>query len=566
MRRLPLVILVIVALVAVVMGCSRAPRYDSRLVAADSLMHDAPDSALAIIDAVSLDSLATEADHAYRDLLLTQARYKCYIVATTDSDINRALNYYRRHDSEREKLTRAYIYKGTVMEELGHLDSALLYYKQAENTAAPTDYFNLGYSKLRIAELYQAQVSQDSAAINRLYQAISCFETINDSNYLIVTMGSLGSIYGTHLPDSTRVYLNKAINLAKEYKPSLQYTYKSKLAGLYLHEGDYQKSKALAMDVLKNGAADCGEELFFYYAALSYIKLGLIDSAKRIIQILPKPKCPVDSMNYCNVMAELSKAENRLGHFGDYATRSKGITTTIMASRKESVLTNAEKDYNYRQLEGQHSTSRSTNKSLSIVLVIALLSLIVLGWIVHQMRIKLKKHQEEKAAINQELESTLAQLTEFQQSSNSNETSRLVSLRLEALKELYHDIRIRIDENSRVKQIVPLSALIKMYSEQNKIRHLEPTETFWEKMKESVNGQYNNIVNFVEQKQPELNIKDIRLFCLLCADLSPQIIKICMDYTHEKTASNVRTKLIHKMGYNMNINQFIEAYMKNEIK
>ena len=62
MKKLPLVILVIVTLVAVVTGCSRAPRYDSRLVAADSLMHDAPDSALAIIDAVSLDSLATEAD------------------------------------------------------------------------------------------------------------------------------------------------------------------------------------------------------------------------------------------------------------------------------------------------------------------------------------------------------------------------------------------------------------------------------------------------------------------------------------------------------------------------
>ena len=119
MKRLPVVILVmLVVLVAVVTGCSRVPHYDSRLVAADSLMRTLPDSTLALVEAVRADSLSSEGDRAYRDLLLTQARYRCYIVATSDSTINRALNYYSNHSNEREKLTRAYIYKGAVMEEL----------------------------------------------------------------------------------------------------------------------------------------------------------------------------------------------------------------------------------------------------------------------------------------------------------------------------------------------------------------------------------------------------------------------------------------------------------------
>ena len=80
-------------LVAVVTGCDRAPRYDSRLVAADSLMQDAPDSALALVEAVAPGSLKAEGDSAYHRLLLTQARYRCYITATSDSDINRALDY-----------------------------------------------------------------------------------------------------------------------------------------------------------------------------------------------------------------------------------------------------------------------------------------------------------------------------------------------------------------------------------------------------------------------------------------------------------------------------------------
>ena len=231
---MPVVILVMMAvLVAVVTGCG-AHRYDGRLMVADSLMRSNPDSALAILESLPVGRLTTEGDRAYHGLLISQARYKAYVTATSDSDINRALSYYRTHSGEREKLTRAYIYKGAVMEELGHPDSAMYYYKSAEATAAPDDYFNLGYCNLRIGELYQAQISQDSAAIMNLNNAIHYFTFINDTNYLIACFGDLGAICGTYYPDSTEYYLMHAIDLAKRYNPSKQYTYKSKLAGFNL--------------------------------------------------------------------------------------------------------------------------------------------------------------------------------------------------------------------------------------------------------------------------------------------------------------------------------------------
>ena len=172
MKNILSVIVVALVLVAVVTGCGGMHRYDARLAAADSLMHDVPDSALALVQAVDPASLTREGDRAYRDLLLTQARYRCYITATSDSDINRALAYYRRHDGEREKLTRAYIYKGAVMEELGHPDSAMLYYKHAEATAAPDDYFNLGYTNMRMGALYRDHYSMDGKHIEKYETAL----------------------------------------------------------------------------------------------------------------------------------------------------------------------------------------------------------------------------------------------------------------------------------------------------------------------------------------------------------------------------------------------------------
>ena len=126
MKKVLVVILLTMVLVVGVTGCGGA-RYDGRLVAADSMMQAYPDSALALVSAVSTGSLATEGDRAYRDLLMTQARYKAYqdIHASDDSAITRAMAWYRAHSGERERLTRAYLYKGAVMQELGHVDSAM---------------------------------------------------------------------------------------------------------------------------------------------------------------------------------------------------------------------------------------------------------------------------------------------------------------------------------------------------------------------------------------------------------------------------------------------------------
>ena len=58
MGRTQVIILITLALLMIlVTGCGGMHRYDARLAAADSLMHDLPDSALALILAVNPASL-----------------------------------------------------------------------------------------------------------------------------------------------------------------------------------------------------------------------------------------------------------------------------------------------------------------------------------------------------------------------------------------------------------------------------------------------------------------------------------------------------------------------------
>ncbi len=73
-------------------SCAGRQPYDKRLIAADSLMHDFPDSALALVEGVCRDSLTAESERAYRDLLFTQARYRCYITRACHMSIRPVKN------------------------------------------------------------------------------------------------------------------------------------------------------------------------------------------------------------------------------------------------------------------------------------------------------------------------------------------------------------------------------------------------------------------------------------------------------------------------------------------
>ena len=519
--------------IGVVTGCrgTREPD-DARLVVADSLLASDPDSALALIKTLAPADFATDGDRAY----------------------------YRAHSGQPEKLTRAYIYKGAVMEELGHPDSAMLYYKHAESTADPDDYFNLGYINLRIADMYQDEYSKDSAVIVRYKDAFRYFTILNDTNYLISCYCELGAFCGIDYPDSTEYYLSSAIELAQKINSPKQYTPKSKLAGLNLYyKKDFRKANLLSMDVLRNGSDESYESQFYYYAALSFIKLGLLDSAKYILGITPAPVDRVDSMNYHKVIAEIAKAENNPKTYQDHIIKSINAKANVLENRADRELLTTEYEFNKTELEKQgHILRDDNNRLLSILLGLAFLVVLSL-LIIYRLYSNVKRYKKEIKLTRQELSLAI----EEQQKSD---VSKLVGYRISALNELQQSIRLKTDEDRRVKRIIPLSSFFKDLHDKNAILKLQLNESFWQKMKLSVDGEYNGIMSFIERNYTDLSKDDLKLLCLLCANLSPQIIKVCMNYSNAKTVSNYRKKIIrNKMKLDMSFDEFREKYINGEL-
>ena len=181
----------------------------------------------------------------------------------------------------------------------------------------------------------------------------------------------------------------------------------------------------------------------------------------------------------------------------------------------------------------------------------------------YSARRQLIKRFDENKAIKLELEKALVDLNE--QAQRNKSVSELVAYRTAALRELYQDIRVRIKDDNRVKKVIPLASVFQGMRERNEILELNLKEKFWENMKRSVDGEYNGIYSFVERNYPNLSERDLKIFCLLCADLSPQLIRLCMNLTSARSITNYRSVIVKKkMGLDMSLDTFIKKYIDGE--
>ena len=538
-------------LVTLVTGCGGVHRYDARLVAADSLMWSAPDSALATLTAI--DSLTGEGNLAYRDLLMTQARYKCYqdITARDDSAINRAITYYRAHSGEREKLTRAYLYKGAVMEELGHVDSAMYYYKTAEVNADAKDYINLGQINAKIADLYRKEYSQDSAAILRFKRSIHYYTILADTSFIIYDLGAIGCIYGVTHPDSSRHYLLNAIRLAQQFDPSLQYSHKSTLAGLYYVQNNFVEAKNTAMDVLMNGKDDCGETQFYYYAALSYLKLGNLDSAKYILRITPPPFDAVDSMNYYNVLAEIANLENDHDSYKRYKERSHEITEQILSNSKKGKIAVTESEF-----EKVHSQNTLKQKHKSSFLWLAGLCFLIImvlsftfyhhkhryGKIIKDIKQQSANQLNDLSILNDNIENLKIRDNQLK----GFITSHLALMR-EMIEACYHNPQSKLTE--QLKKIV-------QFQQHNGQK--------WTQLYHYIDAAYNNLISKTQDTYPQLNDKELMLIALVCLGFSYIQIAIIMGYSNATSVSTIKQRLAKKMHLQGSLNDYIDSIINNK--
>lgn len=214
------------------------------LLLADSLMQSRPDSSLCLLEQIPEPQTIKGADRALYNLLLTQAKYKNYILLRNDSSIQIAIDYYK-NNGDKERLAKSYFYLGCVYLEQEELPIAIDFYLKAVNTMPERKdsiFLSMIYSHL--GDCYNAQ-NLNQTAIN-MYKKGYYLCMRHDSVRICYFLKDIGDAFLLRYQlDSTYYYYQQALIIALSLQDYdlLSVVYKN-MATLYNEQGKYTEAEA----------------------------------------------------------------------------------------------------------------------------------------------------------------------------------------------------------------------------------------------------------------------------------------------------------------------------------
>ncbi len=552
--------LVLMVIVSMSMGCRRTIHYDSRLTQADSIMVNQPDSALRLLEAIDGRQLATEGDRAYHALLLSQARYRCYVVASSDSLINIALNYYQHHDNEREKLTRVHIYKGGVMEELGQPEEAMEHFKRALTITAPDDYFNQGYARLRIGTIYQYNLVSDSSDIVYLNDALHCFEQVPDSFYIMTAAKALGISFYKSNKDSSLLYLKRAKKLAVLLKNKyVMFDVMGRIANIMMlndNVHDIREAKNIAFSILNDEESENFDDRdnLLLIAAYTLAKQHEPDSAAYYLEQVEK-KTLSDALilfwNRCSAEIALSKGD--IDGYQHYFEQADYIGDSIESNIMQLQLREVEAKYDNEALKYENLRFKSMLwlSLLGSLLALAILAIAIL--MIYRKSAQRKQQLKDREDTIERLYSDMVRL-ESQLTDNeamSDGLKQTIRHQIDTFTHLVEQYRTKFTQDPKQFGIL-FKKTYDIY---------QPDGSFWQEIRHYVDVTCEGIITQTIETFPVLAERDVRFLCLCCCNLPTTVIMACMGYNDIHSVYNKKRRLIQTLGSSNALREHIDKYL-----
>ena len=538
---------IISTLLAIAAFACGETHYDARLTAIDSIIDVSPDSALAELRALDYKSLSGSDNRAYYALLLTQARYKCYDSIHSTDTIEIAVARFTSN-GDREKLTRSLIYKGATLEELQDLTNAMRQYKQAEESALPTDYYNLGYVNLRMAELYRNAYVGNQMDVDKYKKALTYFAKANDPHYKFVCLSNIVSQFRITDMDSAYKYSNEALSLAKECNDTLlicDVLESVARACILINKFDDGKSKALE-------ALSYGEKYnndIFYDLCYVYAEYNMIDSAEYFIKKVSRPNSEQEIIKYNWALCKLNAAKGLYKEaFNNIKIANNKSDSLQLYSKRINIIQTDRLFDQEMQLEKEIKNINRQIK-LTYCLAISLLMILLLSYYIYKKNIQNRDLRQNIEQIYSELEQCKLNLSiKFKEQKNLND---MLQNHFGVVKELLESL-FRNEKN--------LKKFISDFKDAFTIAKL--STNFWQDIHAYSDSVNNNIITRIKTQYPFLSEDEINFITLISLDFSYIEITVCMGYSNSRYISIKSYRIADKMGLNCSLPEFIHSQSK----
>lgn len=392
-------VLHILALLLLLSGCHSRREAKCVLLQAESVVDNAPDSALALLESVGHpDDRFGKADFMQFEVILVKSKYKCYKPIYADTLIFDSYHFFL-DEKDFAKASQAALYGGCVNVERNHFDAAMECFKNADFYAEKvSDSSCRAFAQYYIGDLLNQQGDENQAIdayrqSERLY-GIDYSRRSRCLNAMAMMFLVLGET------DSAFYYLDSAMEMAEtkgcqNMKSALLNNY----SVAYQQIGDFGNAERCLKQAINE--VDASQQPIAYLnLAKVYQRSGQSDSLKVYKQLLLNGLDSLTSSQETRaaIYAFLSSAAASEGDFESayqYELQHGKVTLDIMEERERSSVYDIQQKYDFEAQQNRHNLEMLRRLRVIIVLVIVLLAAMIAVAVLVGIALKRKRIEAE---------------------------------------------------------------------------------------------------------------------------------------------------------------------------
>lgn len=429
MKKIVKTLLTMLLVTSLLAGCTDGA-VTARLAAADSLMADHPDSALALLDGMNTENTGWAESQRMRHALLTaKAMNKAFVDFTTDSVMREVAAYYDSHGTANDRLLAHYLL-GCTYRDLGEAPRAVDCFHDAidaaDTTASDCDYRTMGFAYSQMANVYHKQLLLTDEIESR--RRASYYATLTRDTFLVLNSQklSVGAYILLNKKDSAELIIKKVLERSYQNgytQAALQSS--TLLMHLYIDRPDkLSELKALIDNYeAKSKMFDEHHELppskrlYYFYKGKYFEGIHHYDSAEyyyRKISLSGVTSVALDPM-YKGLLSVFTK-RHQPDSIAKYAQLYCEANDSSIVKKDQELTAQKAASYNYVHYQKESRENEAKAYQFKIGLIIAIgfiLLLVVSGYVarIHYKQVQQRKQDELNKRHQNELDRMKADFT-----------------------------------------------------------------------------------------------------------------------------------------------------------
>lgn len=518
MIRIGTIVKQIVMILPAFLACCEPNAVPERLMQAESLLEQNPDSALSLLQSVKGDCLSDEGSRAKYVLLLARASDEKNMESHLDTLIKSAADYFELEGDKRDKMLSQY-YLGRSLFSADDLSGSIVAMHRALELATDLkDSYWMGKASRGIADVYNKSFNAKES-LKYAEDAVAYYGQTDSIRHLYKAKLELAVEYSNNLmiPEAIRLTREMAQTLLMAKDTVLYVRAQSMLGNFYTFNAEYVKAAEVLRALVNGGRATSQDSMSL---ALALIDMDDAEGASRILSGMPESKGAVRDMALYKLYKKLGRTEDALRiHEAIY-----NATDSLFQKRIEQSMISSTLDYydlNRKQVERERDSYRLV---MWLVLTILLLGIMIFVILFIVYRNRQQARIEQNIIIAQQLQESLYS----KENEYSNARASIKALMTSKYK-MFDDLCKLVYESTnttvaRRRISDSVTALIKeCQSDSSIINELE----------DMVNEHYSNLLVNLKNDMPSLSTLYYRLYLFSVLGFSDSAISIflCKEKT-----------------------------------